>query len=113
LIGERGGKPVSFAIFFHSYSTFKGKPGLYLEDLFVKPEVRGLGVGKRMLAKLAQIAEERECVRFDWSVLDWNKSAIDFYEKLGAKPLSEWIVYRLAGEALQTLAKWLPPQRIK
>ncbi|MGZ3722433.1 MAG: N-acetyltransferase family protein [Bdellovibrionales bacterium] len=113
LIGERDGKPVTFAIFFHNFSSFNGKPGIYLEDLFVKPEVRSLGIGKRMLARLAQLAEERDCVRFEWAVLDWNQPAITFYQNLGAKPLDTWIIYRLVGDALRALAKFIPPQRIK
>lgn len=113
LIAEREGQPVSFAIFYHNFSTFLGRPGIYLEDLFVKPEMRGLGVGKIMLARLAQIAEERGCRRFDWAVLDWNAPAIKFYERLGARPLSTWIIYRLIEDSLSALAKSLTPQRIK
>ena len=113
LIGDRNQKPVSFALFFHNFSSFKGKPGIYLEDLFVKSGFRSLGVGKLMLARLAQIAEERDCVRFEWSVLDWNEPALKFYNKLGAKPQNAWIVYRIVGDALQALAKFIPPQRIK
>lgn len=98
-------EPVAFAIFFHNYSTFLGKPGLYLEDLFVHPRYRGQGIGKKILAHLAQIAEERGCGRFEWWVLDWNKPAIQFYEKLGAKPMSDWTVYRITGEKIKELAK--------
>ncbi|MBI4173143.1 MAG: GNAT family N-acetyltransferase [Candidatus Aenigmarchaeota archaeon] len=97
-------KPVSFAIFFHNYSTFLGRPGLYLEDIFVKPEVRGKGFGKAMLAYLACLAKERGCGRFEWWVLDWNKPAIGFYQKLGAVPMADWTVYRLAGKGLAKLA---------
>ncbi len=104
LIGEYDGEPVGFAIFFHNFSTFMGKRGLYLEDLFIKPEFRGNGFGKAMLIRLAQIAEERNCGRFEWAVLDWNESAIGFYKKLGALPLEDWRVFRLTGEALQNLA---------
>ncbi len=97
-------QPVCFAIFFHNYSTFKGKAGLYLEDLFVLPEYRGKGFGKAMLHHLAGIARERDCPRFEWSVLDWNEPAIRFYRSLGAEPMDEWTVFRLSGEALQKLA---------
>ncbi len=103
-IAEWNGKPAAFALFFHNYSTFLGKPGLYLEDLFVIPEYRGFGIGKALLKKLAQIAKERGCGRFEWSVLDWNKPAIDFYLKLGAKPMDEWTVFRLDGDSLNDLA---------
>lgn len=95
LIAEFDGVAAGFAVFFHNYSTFKGKPGLYLEDLFVKPEMRGNGIGKSLLVELAKIAKERDCARFEWSVLDWNQPAIDFYLSLGAKPMNEWTVYRL------------------
>lgn len=105
LIGESDGKPVAFAVFFHNYSTFLGRPGLYLEDLFVVPECRGTGFGRAMLAQLAKIAIERNCGRFEWSVLDWNEPAIEFYKKLGAVPMDEWTVFRLEGAALERLAK--------
>ena len=104
IIGYAGEKPVTFAIFFHNYSTFLAKYGLYLEDLFVLPEERGQGYGTQMLRKLAQIAVERDCGRFEWSVLDWNKPAIDFYKALGAKPLNEWTTFRVDGKALKDLA---------
>ena len=104
LIAEDGGGAVGFALFFHNFSTFLAQPGIYLEDLFVLPEHRGEGVGKALLEKLAQLAVERECGRLEWAVLDWNKSAIGFYERLGAKPNSEWTVYRLTGEYLRALA---------
>ncbi len=104
IIGYAGEKPVAFAIFFHNYSTFLAKYGLYLEDLFVLPEERGQGYGTQMLRKLAQIAVERDCGRFEWSVLDWNKPAIDFYKALGAKPLNEWTTFRVDGKALKDLA---------
>ena len=103
-IGELQGKPVAFALFFHNYSTFLGKPGLYLEDLYVKPECRGKGLGKVMLSYLAKVAVERNCGRFEWWVLDWNTPAIDFYTKIGAVPMSEWTVQRVTGEALTKLA---------
>ena len=97
-------EPVGFALFFHSFSTFLGKPGIYLEDLFVDVEQRGKGFGKALLAHLAKLAQERDCGRLEWSVLNWNKPSIDFYESLGAKPMNEWTVYRLTGEALEQLA---------
>jgi GNAT superfamily N-acetyltransferase len=96
---------VGFALFFHNFSTFLGKPGIYLEDLYIKPEVRGKGFGKKMLAYLAKLAKERDCGRLEWWVLNWNKTAIDFYKSLGAKPMNEWTVYRIDGEALINLAK--------
>lgn len=99
-----GGEALGFALFFHNYSTFVGKPGLYLEDLFVTPEARGRGIGKRLLEKLAQIARERGLARLEWAVLDWNKPAIDFYESLNADAMDDWTVYRLSGEALERLA---------
>jgi GNAT superfamily N-acetyltransferase len=95
---------VAFALFFHNYSTFLGKRGLYLEDLFVKPEHRGRGYGRALLVHLARLARERGCGRFEWSVLDWNAPAIAFYESLGAVPMKEWTVFRVSGEALQRLA---------
>lgn len=104
LIGEEEGKPVTFALFFHNYSTWTGKPGLYLEDLFVRPEARRKGHGRTMLSRLAAIAKERDCARFEWAVLDWNTPAIDFYRSLGAVPMSEWHVMRVTGEALDALA---------
>jgi GNAT superfamily N-acetyltransferase len=104
LIGESNGAPVAFAVFFHNFSTFLGRPGLYLEDLFVIPSCRGRGFGKMMLVHLAKIAVERNCGRFEWSVLDWNEPAIDFYRRLGAVPMDEWTVFRLEGAALERLA---------
>ncbi len=104
LIAEVDGAPAGFALFFHNFSTFVGKPGLYLEDLFVRPAFRGLGLGKRLMLRLAQIAVERDCGRFEWSVLDWNQPAIDFYRSLGATGMDEWTVQRVAGDALQALA---------
>jgi len=104
LIAEDAGEPVGFALFFHNFSTFLAQPGIYLEDLFVKPEARGRGVGRALLESLARIAVERDCGRLEWAVLDWNKDAIRFYERLGAKPNFEWTVYRLAGESLHALA---------
>lgn len=102
--GAKGGKAVGFALFYHSYSTFLGKPGLYLEDLFVKPEARGNGIGKLLLARLAAIAVERGLARLEWWVLDWNKPAIDFYGSLDAEAMDDWTVYRLSGDALTRLA---------
>ena len=93
-----------FALFFHNFSTFVGRKGLYLEDLFVKPELRGAGIGKRLLVELARIAVERRCGRFEWSVLDWNEPAIGFYKKLGAVPLHDWTIFRVTGDALAKLA---------
>ena len=104
LLAEDGGKPVGFALFFHNYSTFLAQPGLYLEDLYVLESHRGMGVGKALLVHLAKIAVERNCGRLEWAVLDWNVDAIGFYERLGAKPNSEWTVYRLTGDALNGLA---------
>jgi GNAT superfamily N-acetyltransferase len=99
------GEPVGFALFFHNYSTFLGQPGLYLEDLYVKPSVRGKGVGKKLLAYLAQLAVDRNCGRLEWAVLNWNTPAINFYQSIGARPNSEWTTYRLAGEALERLSE--------
>jgi GNAT superfamily N-acetyltransferase len=98
------GTPVGFALFFHNFSTFLGKPGIYLEDLFVRPEARGLGVGKRLLAWLARTTIERGCARLDWAVLDWNKPSIGFYVSLGAVAQDDWTIFRLSGTALQRLA---------
>jgi GNAT superfamily N-acetyltransferase len=105
LIGEYAGMAVSFALFFYNFSTFLGKPGIYLEDLYVKPEHRSNGFGRRMLAHIARLAKERNCGRFEWSVLDWNEPAIRTYDRLNAKPMKEWILYRLTGEALDELAQ--------
>ncbi len=105
LIAEHEGAGVGFALFFHNFSTFLGQPGIYLEDLFVKPANRGQGHGKQLLAALARLAVERGCGRLEWAVLDWNKPAIGFYESLGARPNDEWTVFRLTGEALQSLGK--------
>lgn len=105
IIGYLDEKPVSFALFFHNFSTFLGKPGLYLEDLYVKPEARGNGIGKKMLSHLARIALDRNCGRLEWWVLDWNQQAIDFYRNIGAVPMDEWTVQRVTGEALMALAR--------
>ena len=104
LIGEVDGEPAGFALFFHNFSTFLGKRGLYLEDLFVRPAARGAGLGRHLMAALARIAVQRDCGRFEWSVLDWNAPAIAFYRRLGAVGLDEWTVQRLDGEALHALA---------
>ncbi len=104
MIGEEDGAPVGFALFFHNYSTFLGQPGIYLEDLFVKPEARGRGYGKALLARLAQLARERRCGRVEWAVLNWNEPSINFYKSLGAVPMDEWTVFRLIGPALEALA---------
>ena len=95
LIGEADGEPVGFALFFHNYSTFLGQPGIYLEDLYVRPELRGRGYGRQLLARLAEVARERNCGRLEWAVLNWNEDAIRFYRSLGARPMDEWTVYRL------------------
>lgn len=105
IIGEYDEKPISFALFFHNFSTFLGKPGLYLEDLFVKPEYRGKGIGQIMLSYLAKLAVERNCGRLEWWCLDWNKPAIKFYKSKGAIPMDEWTVYRVCGDALEDLVK--------
>lgn len=105
VIAESDGDPVGFALFFHNYSTFLAKPGLYLEDLYVKPGHRGNGVGRELLACLARIAVERECGRLEWWVLDWNDPAINFYKGLGGEPMDEWTVFRVTGDALQGLAE--------
>jgi GNAT superfamily N-acetyltransferase len=104
LIGDYGGDPVGFALFFHSFSTFLGQPGIYLEDLYVKPKYRGMGFGKTLLTRVAKLAKERGCGRLEWSVLDWNDPAIGFYKDMGAFPVSGWTLYRLTGETLDRLA---------
>lgn len=104
LIAEVDGEAAGFALFFHNFSTFVGKPGLYLEDLFVRPQYRGLGLGKRLMVRLAKLALDRDCGRFEWSVLDWNTPAIDFYRSLGAVGMDAWTVQRVTGDALAALA---------
>lgn len=99
------GKEIGFAVFFHNFSTFLGRSGLYLEDLYIMPEYRGKGFGKAVLRKLAQIAMERGCGRLEWWCLDWNRPSIDFYRSLGAEPMDDWTVYRLTGETLKKLAE--------
>jgi len=104
LLGYSGDRPVAFAVFFHNFSTFLGRSGLYLEDLFVIPEMRGKGFGRALLVELAKIARERKCGRLEWAVLDWNEPAIRFYKALGAVPMEEWTTFRVTGEALNRLA---------
>ena len=100
LIGEIDGQAQGFALFFHTFSTFEGKPGIWLEDLFVRPAARGAGLGKALLTQVARLAVERGCARLEWSVLDWNEPAIGFYRKLGARPMDEWRIMRVDGDAL-------------
>jgi len=107
IIAEENGKPVGFALYFYNFSTFLGKPGLYLEDLFVEPECRGKGYGKALLIALAKIAKEKNCGRMEWSVLDWNTPSIEFYKALGAKPMDEWTVFRLTKEGIDNLSNEL------
>lgn len=104
LIADWDRQPAGFSLFFYNYSTWQGRPGLYLEDLFVRPAFRGKGIGKALLVHLAKIAVAENCGRFQWAVLDWNQPSIDFYEALGAKKLSEWLIMRVEGEALEKLA---------
>jgi GNAT superfamily N-acetyltransferase len=105
LLAEVNGQPAGFALFFHNFSTFLGQRGLYLEDLFVRPEHRGHGIGRRLLAELAALAVSRRCGRLEWAVLDWNAPAIGFYTSLGAVPMDEWTTFRLTGDGLVALAK--------
>jgi GNAT superfamily N-acetyltransferase len=104
VIAEWEGQPAGYALFFHNYSTWQGRPALYLEDLFVRPAFRGRGIGKALLVHLAKIAVKENCGRFQWSVLDWNQPSIDFYEALGARKKSEWVIMQVDGEALERLA---------
>ena len=104
VIARVGDEPVGFALWFHNYSTFAGRPGLYLEDLFVRPAFRGRGYGEALLRYLARVTVERGCARFEWSVLDWNEPALAFYRKLGAVPMDDWTVQRVSGDALLALA---------
>ncbi len=103
LIAEHDGAPAGFALFFHNFSTFLGKPGIYLEDVYVRPEFRGTGIGRQLLVKLAHLALERGCGRLEWSVLDWNEPSIGFYRQLGAVAMDDWTVYRVSGDALRKL----------
>jgi GNAT superfamily N-acetyltransferase len=105
LLAFADGQPVGFAVYFFNFSTWLGRPGLYLEDLFVKPEVRGRGYGRALLVHLAQIARARNCGRIEWAVLNWNEPAIEFYKKLGAAPMNDWAVFRLAGDGIKRLAE--------
>ena len=105
VIASYEGEPAGFALFFHNFSTFLGRPGIYLEDLFVIPELRGHGIGKILLSYLARLAVERGCGRLEWCVLDWNEPAIRFYERLGAQAMDEWTVYRVSGDTLEKLAQ--------
>jgi len=105
LLGEEAGAPVCFALFFHNFSTWMGRRGLYLEDLFVRPEVRGKGYGRALLVRLAQIGRERDCGRMEWAVLNWNEPAIQFYRKLGARPNEEWTIFRLTRDGIADLAR--------
>ena len=104
VIGEIDGTPQGFALFFHNFSTFEGRPGIYLEDLFVRPQARGSGLGKALLAHLAKLCVERDCARLEWWVLDWNEPSIGFYKSLGARMMDEWTVMRVDGDALTKLA---------
>ena len=104
ILGDFEGEPVSFALFFHNYSTFLGRPGIYLEDLFVKPDMRRKGFGRIMLAYVANLAKQRQCGRIEWSVLDWNAPAWKFYKSIGASPMDEWTVHRVTGDGISRLA---------
>lgn len=104
LIADYDGEPAGFALFFHNFSTWVGKPGIYLEDLFVKPHLRGKGIGKKLLIQIAKIAVERDCGRFEWAVLDWNEPSIQFYKNLGAKPMDEWTIFRMTEQQIKVLA---------
>lgn len=104
LFCEYNGQPAGFAVFFHNFSTFNGKPGIYLEDLYVKPEMRHKGIGKKIMSTLGAIAIERDCGRFEWVCLDWNQKSIDFYLGIGAEPLSDWTIYKVSGPGLMKLA---------
>jgi GNAT superfamily N-acetyltransferase len=105
LIGYYKEKPVGFALFFHNFSTFLGRPGIYLEDLYVRPEYRGKGIGKALLSSVAGLAVKRNCGRLEWSVLDWNEPAIEFYRSLGAMPMEDWTTFRVTGNTLDNLAR--------
>ena len=105
IIEDYEGEPAGFALFFHNFSTFLGKPGIYLEDLYIKPEFRGKGLGKNLLSYLAKVAVERNCGRLEWSCLDWNEPSIKFYKGLGALPMQEWTTYRLSDERLSKLSE--------
>jgi GNAT superfamily N-acetyltransferase len=113
VVARVGAEPAGFALWFHNYSTFEGRPGLYLEDLFVRPAFRGRGYGEALLRHLARVAVERGCARFEWSVLDWNEPALAFYRKLGAVPMDEWTVQRVSGAALRALAAGAEPGGVR
>ncbi len=104
LIAEHGGEAAGFALFFHNFATFLGRPGLYLEDLYVRPAFRSAGIGKELLVRLASLAKRRGCGRLEWWVLDWNEPAVGFYRSIGAEPMDDWTVYRVSGPALEELA---------
>jgi GNAT superfamily N-acetyltransferase len=108
IIAEYDGVPAGFALYFHNFSTFVGKPGIYIEDLFVKPELRGRGLGKALFARIATLAAEQDCGRLEWACLNWNESAIAFYKAQGGRPLGEWTTFRVAGEALKSLGNRKP-----
>jgi GNAT superfamily N-acetyltransferase len=108
IIAEYDGAPAGFALYFHNFSTFVGKPGIYIEDLFVKPELRGKGLGKALFARIAALAAEQDCGRLEWACLNWNDPAIAFYKALGGRPLTEWTTFRIAGENLGSLADLSP-----
>lgn len=105
IIGEYENKPIGFALFFHNFSTFLGRPGIYLEDLYVKPEMRGNGMGTIILSFLAELAIDRKCGRLEWACLDWNEPSVKFYKQLGAVPMDDWTVYRVSDETLNKLAR--------
>lgn len=105
LVAELGGAPAGFALFFHSFSTFLGRAGLFLEDLYVRPEYRDRGVGKALIARLAALTVERGCGRLEWNCLDWNEPSVGFYRALGAQPMSDWTTYRLTGDALEAVSQ--------
>ncbi len=109
ILAREGAEPVGFAVYFFNFSTWLGQPGLYLEDLFVRPAHRGKGYGRLLLARLAQIARERDCGRMEWAVLDWNEPAIQFYKKLGAAPMDDWTVFRLTSDGIGALAESKSP----
>lgn len=108
LLAYLGNEPAGYALFFHSFSTFLGRPGIYLEDIYVKPQYRGSGIGTTLLSKLARLAAERKCGRMEWAVLNWNEPSIGFYKSLGARPMDEWTVYRLTGDQLSRLGAAAP-----
>jgi GNAT superfamily N-acetyltransferase len=112
ILAVEDGVEAGFALFFHNFSTFVGKPGIYLEDVYVRPEFRGRGWGKAMMIYLARLARQRDCGRFEWAVLDWNKPSLDFYQSIGARPMSDWTVQRMTGTALAALAEQKLPSEM-